>query len=124
MKMKGFLWVAGYAAFMIGYFLILTILLPSTLVYEPDWIRVGNYAEYRVGNWIANKPTANGTYTWRIVAVYHVDGRTVVRELIKHTLEQQVRGTFHLRELWTLMQRKELRTDCFCGSPDITTIIS
>lgn len=80
MKMKGFLWVSGYAVFMIGYFLILTILLPSTLVYEPDWIRVGNYAEYRVEEWrLGYDELINGTYTWRIVSVYHVDGRTVVR---------------------------------------------
>jgi len=73
-KQKRFLfWATGcgvYASFMIGYLLVLTLLLPSMLVYEPEWVKVGSYAQYAVRRYSGERRTLveNGTYSWMIVS--------------------------------------------------------
>lgn len=78
MMRKVFLWAAGstaYAAFMIGYLLLLTLYLPSILIHEPDWIEVGSFAEYT-----AESVGENGTYTWRIISIQtDVSGERIAR---------------------------------------------
>ena len=53
------LYISLYVAFMIGYFLLFTVVLPSTVAYEPEWIKVGSFAEYDVKDSV---PGMNGTY--------------------------------------------------------------
>jgi len=71
---------------MIGYFLLLTVVLPSTVVYEPSWIKMGSFAEYSVKD---SAPGMNGTYVWRIIAVENSDGRNII------TINETFQGTSH-----------------------------
>ena len=80
--MKRVYWAFGavaYAVFMIGYFLVLTLFLPSFAASPPGWVEAGVYAEYRVGEYVADNLVENGTYTWRIVSTsVEADGTLIV----------------------------------------------
>lgn len=81
---KAFLWVAGcgaYATFMIGYLLLLTLVLPSVFVYEPNWIVVGNYAEYTTERGYMSNTHENGTYSWRIISTYTDDNGDLIARI-------------------------------------------
>ena len=78
------LYISLYVAFMIGYFLLLTVVLPSTVAYEPEWIKVGSFAEYSVEDGVMN-----GTYAWRIIAIRNLEGTTIV------TINETFIGTTH-----------------------------
>ena len=77
-----------YATFMIGYFLLLTSLMPSILVYEPEWIDVGIYSKYIVEEYVAGDLVENGTYIWRITSLYRdADGELMARVNETYNLE-------------------------------------
>ena len=83
-------WISLYVAFMIGYFLLLAVFLPSTVAYEPSWIKVGSFAEYSVDDWgSGDKPVMNGTYAWRVMAIENLDGGKIV------TINETFEGTTH-----------------------------
>jgi hypothetical protein len=82
MHWKVLLWLSLFLALMIGYLLLLTVVLPSTLAYEPDWIRVGSFAEYSVTG-----GALNGTYAWNVTSIEIKNGRTLV------TINETFRGT-------------------------------
>lgn len=76
-----------YAAFMVGYFLILTMFLPSLIASQPRWVDVGIYAEYTVEEYVAGNLVENGTYTWRILSTFsRADGTLMVRINETYTL--------------------------------------
>lgn len=72
---------------MVGYFLLLTMVLPSIPTNEPGWVGVESYAEYSVDD----GDVMNGTYAWRILAVENSWGRNMV------TLNETFEGATH----WT-----------------------
>lgn len=79
--------VLGYV-FMIGFFLLLTVVFPSTVLLEPDWIEMGSFAQYSVEDW-GGYMVMNGTYTWKIIAVKDSGGRKIV------TINETFKGTTH-----------------------------
>ena len=79
----------GYAGFMIGYFLLLIVALPSTMMFEPDWLEVGSFAEYLVEDVGGGGVVMNGTYTWRVIAIRNLNGRKVI------TVNETFQGTTH-----------------------------
>lgn len=73
MYWKVLLWLSLFLAIMIGYLFITIVFLPSILLYEPDWIRLGSFAEYSVEG-----GTLNGTYTWNVTSIEIKNGRTLI----------------------------------------------
>jgi hypothetical protein len=53
----------------VGYFLVLTVVLPSFVSFRPEWVKDGVYAEYSVEDRGGGGTVMNGTYVWRVVSV-------------------------------------------------------
>ncbi len=69
--------VSTYAIALIGYFLLLTVDLPSSIMYEPTWAKEGAFAEYFVeykAGMGAFDSDANGTYAWEILDIHENEG--------------------------------------------------
>jgi len=88
--MKRVYWVCCgivYAAFMIGYFLVLTMFLPSIIAPQPRWVNSGIYAVYVVEEYVADSLVENGTYSWRVLSTFTgSDGTLMVRVNETYTL--------------------------------------
>jgi len=86
---KNIVVIIGYAGFMIGYFMLLTVVLPSTMMLEPDWLEVGSFAEYLVEDIGGDEVVMNGTYTWKVIAIRNLNGGNTV------TVNETFQGTTH-----------------------------
>ena len=74
---------------MVGYFFVLTEALPSTVAFEPTWVKEGVFAKYTVEDRGGGGVVMNGTYTWRVISVQDgFMGRTV-------TVNETYEGTTH-----------------------------
>lgn len=66
---------------MIGYYLIITALLPTIIVTDPTFLKQGTYVTYLTEDLGLNgEVIRNGTYTWRIASIStHPNGTTLVQ---------------------------------------------
>ena len=66
---------------MIGYYLIITALLPTIIVSDPTFLKQGAYVTYLTEDLgINGEVIRNGTYAWRIVSIStRPDGTTLVQ---------------------------------------------
>ncbi|UCH32477.1 MAG: hypothetical protein JSV05_03615 [Candidatus Bathyarchaeota archaeon] len=56
-----------FTSFMVSYYFLLTVALPSTLTNSLDWLAEGTFAAYRVEDSGNNGPIRTGIYNWTVI---------------------------------------------------------
>jgi len=67
---KAVVTVAGCLFFVFLYFSSITLILPSTVLSKPSWIRKGIYVEYWLERYSSGTGfSGNGTYRWEVISL-------------------------------------------------------